>query len=161
MPGDACEAVFGLRLVEYIVCMDGAEGGGAAKAVHHSQAKALRRHHFGENDGHALFIQAAQHVKEAVCYLLGMIDRADIMRVELPQGVHVLGKAHHACAVSLCNGMVAQCLKGGEHVGFIAPVVVMPGENEMEAMALGGIRLLSGHEQPNIYHLPTEEGTIQ
>ena len=46
-----------------------------------------------------------------------------------------------------------------EHVGFIAPVVVMPGENEMEALALGGIRLLSGREQPNTYTLPTEEET--
>lgn len=46
-----------------------------------------------------------------------------------------------------------------KYVGFIAPVVIMPGENEMESLALGGIRLLSGQEQPNIYHLPTEEGT--
>ena len=45
-----------------------------------------------------------------------------------------------------------------EYVSYIAPVVVMPGENEMEALALGGIRLLSGQEQPNTYHLPTEEG---
>ena len=48
-----------------------------------------------------------------------------------------------------------------EHVGFIAPVVVMPGENEMEALALGGMRLLSGREQPNTYTLPLEEETNQ
>lgn len=42
-----------------------------------------------------------------------------------------------------------------EYVRFIAPVIVLPGENEMESLALGGIRLLSGQEQPNVYHLPT------
>ena len=33
-----------------------------------------------------------------------------------------------------------------EYVGFLAPVYVYPGENEMEALALGGIRMLSGEE---------------
>lgn len=41
-----------------------------------------------------------------------------------------------------------------DYVRYIAPVVVLAGENEMEALAFGGIRLLSGKEQPNIYHLP-------
>lgn len=44
-----------------------------------------------------------------------------------------------------------------EYVSFIAPVCVMPGENEMEALARGGLRLLSGQESPHIYHLPQEE----
>ncbi len=34
-----------------------------------------------------------------------------------------------------------------DYVGFLAPVYVYPGENEMEALALGGIRMLSGEEQ--------------
>lgn len=42
-----------------------------------------------------------------------------------------------------------------DYVGFIAPVVVMPGENEMEALALGGLRLLDGRETPHVYALPT------
>ena len=41
-----------------------------------------------------------------------------------------------------------------EYVGFIAPVCVMPGENEMEALALGGLRLLTGEETPRHYVLP-------
>lgn len=41
-----------------------------------------------------------------------------------------------------------------EYVRFIAPVVVLPGENEMEALAFGGLRLLSGQETPHIYQLP-------
>ena len=38
-----------------------------------------------------------------------------------------------------------------EYVGFLAPVVVMPGENEMEALALGGLRILRGEEEVHIY----------
>ena len=34
-----------------------------------------------------------------------------------------------------------------EYVGFLAPVYVYPGENEMEALALGGVRMLSGEEE--------------
>lgn len=45
----------------------------------------------------------------------------------------------------------------GDYVSFIAPVAVLPGENEMEALALGGLRLLKGEEQPHIYHLPKTE----
>lgn len=41
-----------------------------------------------------------------------------------------------------------------EYVGFIAPVAVLPGENEMEALALGGLRLLSGEETAQIYSVP-------
>lgn len=41
-----------------------------------------------------------------------------------------------------------------EYVSYIAPVVVLAGENEMEALAFGGIRLLDGKEQANEYHLP-------
>ena len=41
-----------------------------------------------------------------------------------------------------------------EYVGFIAPVVVMPGENEMEALAQGGLRLLSGEETARRFVLP-------
>ena len=41
-----------------------------------------------------------------------------------------------------------------EYVSFIAPVVVLAGENEMEALAFGGLRLLAGEEQANVYTLP-------
>jgi len=36
-------------------------------------------------------------------------------------------------------------------VRFIAPVVVMPGEEELESLALGGLRVLRGEEQPKTY----------
>lgn len=41
-----------------------------------------------------------------------------------------------------------------EYVSFIAPVAVLPGENEMEALALGGLRLLSGEEPARQYAIP-------
>ena len=40
-----------------------------------------------------------------------------------------------------------------DYVRFIAPVCVMPGENEMEALALGGMRILQGEENARIYHI--------
>ena len=42
-----------------------------------------------------------------------------------------------------------------EYVSFIAPVVIMPGENEMEAMGFGGLGILRGKEEAKIYRVPT------
>ena len=41
-----------------------------------------------------------------------------------------------------------------DYAGFLAPVIVMPGENEMEALAQGGFRILTGQESAKEYHLP-------
>ena len=41
-----------------------------------------------------------------------------------------------------------------EYIEFLAPVIVMPGENEMESLALGGLRMLCGEEAIKQYHLP-------
>ncbi len=41
-----------------------------------------------------------------------------------------------------------------EYVSFIAPVAVLPGENEMEALAFGGLRILSGEETAQQYAIP-------
>lgn len=38
-----------------------------------------------------------------------------------------------------------------EYIAFIAPVKCLPGENELEALACGGLRLLSGEEKPHIF----------
>ena len=42
------------------------------------------------------------------------------------------------------------------YVEFIAPVVVMPGENEMEALAYGGLRILRNEETAQLYTPPQE-----
>ncbi len=39
------------------------------------------------------------------------------------------------------------------YVKFIAPVHIMPGENEMEALALGGLRLMKGQEEAQSFKL--------
>lgn len=41
-----------------------------------------------------------------------------------------------------------------ERVGFIAPVEIVPGENELEALALGTLRVLRGQEQANRFIAP-------
>ena len=43
---------------------------------------------------------------------------------------------------------------------FIAPVCVLPGENEMEALAQGGLRILTGQEQAQRYHIPEKEELV-
>lgn len=77
-----------------------------------------------------------------------------------------LAKAIGSLAATMKGRVDAIILTGGvshaklltdlvtDYVSFIAPVVVQPGENEMEALAAGGMRLLSGEEQPKLYHLP-------
>ena len=60
-------------------------------------------------------------------------------------------------AIILTGGMAySEMLTGWikEYVSYIAPVVVLAGENEMEALAFGGLRLLAGKEQANVYTLP-------
>ena len=45
----------------------------------------------------------------------------------------------------MLTGMVS------ERVKFIAPVHVMPGENELEALSLGALRILRGEEEAHTY----------
>ncbi|MBQ6559870.1 MAG: butyrate kinase [Erysipelotrichaceae bacterium] len=47
------------------------------------------------------------------------------------------------------------------YVHFIAPVIVLPGENEMEALANGGLRLLDGEETIHEYHIPKKEEEVR
>ncbi len=77
--------------------------------------------------------------------------------------VYQIGKSIGAYAAVLHGQVDAILLTGGiardaylvekvrEMVGFIAPVVAMPGEFEMEAMASGARRVLTGEEQPKTY----------
>ncbi|MGF6376613.1 butyrate kinase [Clostridiales Family XIII bacterium PM5-7] len=52
-------------------------------------------------------------------------------------------------AIIMTGGLAHSTLLTGmikEYIEFLAPVVIKPGENEMEALALGGMRLLKGEE---------------
>ncbi len=67
-----------------------------------------------------------------------------------------------ACAAALSGDVDGIVLTGGvayselfvglikSHVSFIAEIFVLPGEAEMEALASGGFRVLSGEEEPQI-----------
>ncbi len=50
------------------------------------------------------------------------------------------------------SNMFTQMIR--EHVQFIAPVIVYPGENEIESLALGGLRVMRGEESAKVYKLP-------
>ncbi len=47
--------------------------------------------------------------------------------------------------------MMTEMIK--KRVDFIAPVEIVPGENEMEALTLGGLRILRNEEKPKTYKL--------
>ena len=49
---------------------------------------------------------------------------------------------------------LAQWIK--ERVSFIAPFIVIPGEDEMLALAEGAVRVLNGEEKPKIYENEVE-----
>jgi len=44
-----------------------------------------------------------------------------------------------------------------ERVSFIAPMKVLPGENEMDALAGGALRVLRGEESAHIYRIPEKQ----
>lgn len=48
-------------------------------------------------------------------------------------------------ASTMLTGMIA------ERVSFIAPVKIYPGEDELRALAMGGLRVLRGQEQAKVY----------
>jgi len=67
------------------------------------------------------------------------------------------------CAAVLCGKVDAVCITGGianydkmvkwisERVDWIAPILVFPGEEEMKALALGALRVLTGEEKAKEY----------
>jgi butyrate kinase len=64
----------------------------------------------------------------------------------------------------LCGNIDAVILTGGmayskyiteevtRRVSYLGPVIVVPGENEMESLTLGALRILRGEETPSTYH---------
>ncbi|OFI06841.1 butyrate kinase 2 [Clostridium acetireducens DSM 10703] len=77
--------------------------------------------------------------------------------------VYQIGKEIGKCATALCGKVDAIILTGGiayskvvtekikEMVSFIAPVVIYPGEDELLALAQGGLRVLKGEEKAKEY----------
>ena len=85
--------------------------------------------------------------------------------------IYQIGKAIGSCAAVLHGRIDAIVLTGGisydayaveslrEMISFLAPVLVYPGENEMEALAAGALRVLRGEEPLKHYDgLPAWKG---
>jgi butyrate kinase len=88
--------------------------------------------------------------------------------------IYQIGKYIGAYAAVLKGQVDAILLTGGvtrdpylvdgitDMVAFIAPIKVYPGEFEMEAMASGALRVLTGQEQPRTYTgVPVWDGSFQ
>ncbi|MCI9026038.1 MAG: butyrate kinase [Dorea sp.] len=83
----------------------------------------------------------------------------DAQAYQVAKGIGLLSIAlKGTCdAIILTGGMAySQKLvaKIKEYITFLAPVEVMPGENEMESLAFGGLRMLGGEETVKQYSLP-------
>ena len=99
-----------------------------------------------------------------------MIENGD-ENAKLVYEAMALGVARSIAKLAVVvNGKVDQILLTGgiayskmftdmviERVKFIAPVTVMAGENEMQALAEGAYRVLNGEEEAHIYHENKEE----
>jgi len=86
-----------------------------------------------ENAYFAMAYQVAKGVGELATVLRGEVDRI----------VFTGGMAH--------GKMFVEWVK--ERVGFIAPIEVIPGEREMEGLALGALRVLKGEENAMEYDI--------
>ena len=111
--------------------------------------------------------------------LLGTTDAREVEKMiengdenaKLVYEAMALGVARSIAKLAVVvNGKVDQILLTGgiayskmftdmviERVKFIAPVTVMAGENEMQALAEGAYRVLNGEEEAHIYHENKEE----
>ncbi len=82
---------------------------------------------------------------------------------------YTIGKAVGELATVLKGRVDAVILTGGlaysqaltalvrDHVEWIAPVAVLPGENEMQALAQGGLRILRGEESAREYRFSDKD----
>ncbi|WP_425059466.1 Butyrate kinase 2 [Sporomusa carbonis] len=87
-------------------------------------------------------------------------DRAAIVYQAM---IYAIAKSIAAAAVPVCGKVDHIILTGGiayseqltaklkDYIGFIAPVVVLPGENELQALAEGAYRVLTGEEAAKEY----------
>lgn len=111
------------------------------------------------NGGLVAYLGTADLRKVEECIETGDEEAYLIFRAMAYQVAKEIG----ACATVLKGQLDAIILTGGmayserftrlisEHVSFIAPVKLYPGENELEALALGALRVLRGEEEAKDY----------
>ena len=122
---------------------------------------AVRRLLFGDGGLHALL--GTRDAREAVARAAAG-DAAAVLAVEAM--AYQVAKSIGAMAVALDGGVDAVILTGGmawqegvvgpirRRVEWIAPVVILPGEDELAALAGGAMRVLSGEEAARDYAPP-------
>ena len=88
--------------------------------------------------------QHAALIYEAMAYQIakGIGELATVLHGQVDRIVLTGGCAHSTLLTTWIS----------ERVRFIAPIVLLPGENEMEALALGALRVLRGEENADAYH---------
>lgn len=93
--------------------------------------------------------EKARLVYEAMAYQVakGIGEMAPVLRGEIDHIVLTGGLAYSKMLTDMIS----------ERTAFIAPVEIMPGEDEMEALALGILRILKGEESAGEYRLPKKE----
>ena len=105
--------------------------------------------HLGTSDTREVIRQVADGdeyakvVYDAMIYQIGKYAgaMAAVLEGVVDQIILTGGIAHDAY---LCDRLTKM-------LGFVAPVTVMAGEFEMEALAAGAVRVLSGAEEPRVY----------
>jgi len=91
----------------------------------------------GDERAKTLYIAQAYQIAK------GIGELAPVVNGQVDYIILTGGMAHS----EMMTGMIR------ERVEFIAPVEIIPGENEMEALTLGGLRILRKEEEPKIYRL--------
>ncbi len=111
--------------------------------------------------------------KGGIVSYLGINDYRDVLKMakggneqaQLIQKAmtYQVAKAIGECAAVLCGKVDAILVTGGiaydktiiedltNYVGFVAPVIAYPGEDEMEALAMGVLRVIKGEEALMVY----------
>ena len=105
--------------------------------------------HLGTNDARKvekMIEEGDEHAKliyEAMAYQIAKTigEMATVLKGDVDAIILTGGLAY--------SKMLTEWVK--ERVSFIAPVKIYPGENEMEALALGALRVLRGEEKAKIY----------
>jgi butyrate kinase len=105
--------------------------------------------YLGTNDGATIMKrihegdEKARFIHEVMCYQIAkeIGAYATVLKGHVDGIVLTGGLAYNKLTVELIK----------ERVGFIAPVLVYPGEDEMEALAYGALRVLKGEEEAKIY----------
>ncbi len=85
----------------------------------------------------------ARDVYEAQAYQIGkgIAAMSAVLKGKIDGILLTGGMAHSKKIIAMIS----------QYIAFIAPIQVYPGEKELEALAMGGLRLLRGQERPHLF----------